>query len=195
MPRIILTFLALAFTAGPVFGQSSSAYLDSAAQQLVEKARQRRQVADLSVQRYQALSRERISVGLRGLRRDRLMYRREVAGRIDWTRSGPARIEVLGAREAIPVAERGVKLPSDLASFMPHLAFDPADSRTLHSIPPTAAWSWVGEMMTSCATRSLPMQKRITGTAAAARHQFSCRTAESSAWSSWKSFRAAPTRI
>jgi hypothetical protein len=109
----------------------SDAYHDTAAADHVRLARERRQIADLSVERYRALSKERISVGLRGIRRDRLLYRREVAGRIDWTRDGPGRIEILGAREAIPVAIKGVQLPSDIDSFMPHLAFDPADSRML----------------------------------------------------------------
>src|SRR5688572_10584940 len=107
------------------------AYHDAAAADHVRLARERRQIADLSVERYRALSKERISVGLRGIRRDRLLYRREVAGRIDWTRDGQGTIEILGAREAIPVAIKGVQLPDDLDSFMPHLAFDPADNRML----------------------------------------------------------------
>ncbi|MGQ0815578.1 MAG: hypothetical protein ACT4O1_14170 [Gemmatimonadota bacterium] len=109
----------------------TAAYLDAAAADHVRLARERRQIADLSVERYRALSKERMSVGLRGFRRDRLLFRREVAARLDWTRDGPGRIEVLGAREAIPVAIKGVRLPADLASFMPHLAFDPADNRLL----------------------------------------------------------------
>lgn len=109
----------------------NDSYLDAAAAEHVRLARERRQVADLSVESYKALTKERISAGLRGFRRDRLLYRREVAGRIEWTREGPARIEVLGARESVPVAMKGVQLPKDLGSFMPHLAFDPADNRML----------------------------------------------------------------
>src|SRR5688572_24714399 len=107
------------------------AYHDAAAADHVRLARARRQIADLSVERYKALSKERMSVGLRGIRRDRLLYRREVAGRLEWSRTGAGRIEILGAREAIPVAIKGVKLPDDLDSFMPHLSFDPADNRML----------------------------------------------------------------
>jgi hypothetical protein len=131
MPKLILTFAALLLTSSALQAQTSDAYLDANARQLVEKARERRQIADVSVERYKALSKERISVGLRGFRRDRLMYRREVAGRLEWTREGAARIEVLGARESVPIAMKGVHLPDDLSSFMPHLAFDPADSRML----------------------------------------------------------------
>jgi hypothetical protein len=109
----------------------SDAYLDTSAAQLVRLARERRQVADLSIESYKATSKERISAGLRGIRRDRLLYRREVAGRLEWSRNGPGRIEILGAREVVPIAIKGVQLPSDLGSFMPHLAFDPADNRML----------------------------------------------------------------
>ena len=131
MPRIILTLALLLGTSVPVLAQTSDAYRDENARELVRKARERRQIADVSVESYKALTKERISVGLKGIRRDRLMYRREVAGRVEWTREGPARIEVLGAREAIPVAMKGMHLPDDLVNFMPHLAFDPADNRML----------------------------------------------------------------
>lgn len=109
----------------------SDAFLDRSAAELVWLARARRQLADFSIESYKALSKERISVGLRGIRRDRLLYRREVAGRLEWTREGEAMIEVLGARESVPVAMKNVQLPGDLSSFMPHLAFDPADNRML----------------------------------------------------------------
>ena len=130
MPFLILTIALLLATSGPASAQNG-VYADSSTRLLVQKARERRQSADVSVERYTALSKERMSVGLRGIRRDRLMYRREVAGRVTWTREGDGRIEVLGAREMIPVAIKGVKLPADLVGYMPHLAFDPADNRML----------------------------------------------------------------
>lgn len=135
-PCALLIFASVCW-AGPLAAQlpdsstRTGAYLDKSAEDLVRLARQRRQIADLSVESYKALSKERISVGLRGIRRDRLLYRREVAGRIEWTRYGEGRITILGAREAVPVAIKNVQLPSDLDSFMPHLAFDPADNRML----------------------------------------------------------------
>lgn len=110
---------------------AGGAYLDASARELVRLARERRQIADISVASYKVLSKERVSVGLRGIRRDRLLYRREVAGRIEWARNGPGRVEVLGAREVVPVAMKNMQLPSDLGSYMPHLAFDPADNRML----------------------------------------------------------------
>jgi hypothetical protein len=131
MPLLILTVAVLLGTSASLSAQTTDAYVDSAARVWVQKARERRQIADVSVERYKALSKERISVGLRGLRRDRLVYRRETVGRIEWAREGQGRIEVLGAREMVPVAIKGVQLPNDLTSFMPHLAFDPADNRML----------------------------------------------------------------
>jgi len=136
MNRITFVVVALLLSAQHAIAQQADSipadtYLDRAAADHVRLARARRQIADLSVERYKALSKERMSVGLRGIRRDRLLYRREVAGRLEWSRSGAGRIEILGAREAIPVAIKGVQLPNDLDSFMPHLAFDPADNRML----------------------------------------------------------------
>ena len=109
----------------------TTAYLDARVGELIRLARERRRVADVSVESYTALSKERVSVGLRGIRRDRLLYRREVAGRLQWNRSGGGKIEIIGAREAVPVAIKNVQLPSDLGTYMPHLAFDPADNRML----------------------------------------------------------------
>ncbi len=131
MPRLILTIALLLSLSDAVLAQNPNVYADSAARLLVQKARERRQIADVSVERYKALSKERISMGLRGIRRDRLMYRREVAGRVEWTREGQGRIEVLGAREMVPVAMKGMKVPDDLIGFMPHLAYDPADNQML----------------------------------------------------------------
>ncbi|HUP90215.1 MAG TPA: BamA/TamA family outer membrane protein [Longimicrobiales bacterium] len=128
--RLFCVAVMIVLFAGPAMAQDD-AYLDGTSREHVRLARERRQVADLSVQRYKVLSKERISAGLRGIRRDRLIYRREVAGRLEWTRNGPAKIEILGAREAIPVALKNVQLPAGLGSFMPHLAFDPADTRML----------------------------------------------------------------
>src|SRR5688500_9893205 len=107
MPAVLLTLLLLLLSQ-PLAAQTAT-YADSAAREHVRRARERRQTADVSVDSYQAISKERISVSLRAIRRDRLIYRREVAGRLQWTREGPAQIEVLGAREMIPVAIKGIQ--------------------------------------------------------------------------------------
>jgi hypothetical protein len=109
----------------------ATAYEDSDARELVRSARERRRLIDRSVDAYRTVAQERISIGLRALRRDRLFFRRETATRIDWTREGPINIEVLAAREVIPPALSKAQVPSDLDGYVPHLAFDPADNRML----------------------------------------------------------------
>src|SRR3989440_10299641 len=82
----------------------STAYLDAEAPRLVEAARVRRETIDRSITAYQTTLRERIGVGFRALRRDRMLYRRELAPPIDWRRDSLGRMEVVGARDAVPIA-------------------------------------------------------------------------------------------
>ena len=112
---------------------SANAYLDPGAQGLVARARARRLLVDRSIRAYEATVRERIAVGLRALRRDRMVYRRELAVHISWRRDTVGEIRVLGAREAIPVAVRGEQIPEDLASDAPDLAFDPANDQVRYA--------------------------------------------------------------
>ena len=113
----------------------SSAYLDAEARRLVAAARTRRETIDRSITAYRVTMRERIGVGIRALRRDRMLYRRELTLHIDWQRDSITRIEVVGARETIPVAVPKPALPEDLKSDAPDYAFDPADDRL------TVGWS------------------------------------------------------
>lgn len=137
---MLALLLALNAVTLPVLQQAdtSNAYLDGRARQLVAQARARRQLADRSITGYQTTVRERISVGLRTRLRDRLFYRRETASRIDWRRGGPVHITVLGAREAVPIATPKVSVPRDLKDFLPRLAYDPTDSESLITIDSTA---------------------------------------------------------
>jgi len=105
----------------------ASAYLDETARELVRLARERRRTVDRSIEAYETTAHERVSVGLRMVRRDRTVWEREVASRIAWERDGPIRIEALGAREVVPIASTDVQVPEDLDRYLPHLAFDPAD--------------------------------------------------------------------
>lgn len=111
----------------------ASAYLDEDAREMVRLARERRRRVDRSVEHYTVMAKERISLGLRALRRERLFYRREIASRIDWTRDGPVRIDVLGAREVIPPVFSKARVPDipDIDDWSYDLAFDPADDRIL----------------------------------------------------------------
>ena len=99
--------LALAALTAPAVGTATDtlpgAYLDSDARVLVERARERRAAVEGRIEAYSTLTRGRITVGLRALRRDRTLYRCEEASRIDWRRGDTIRVEVLAAREAIPM--------------------------------------------------------------------------------------------
>jgi hypothetical protein len=131
----LVSALALAATPVPVAPSPqqapSDAYLDGGAAELLRKARERRTMIDRSVTGYTAVVQEHISAGLRTLARERMIFGRDVAGRVEWNRGGPVRIEVLGAREVLPPVLKNAQLPDDLRDFMPHLAFDPVDAETL----------------------------------------------------------------
>src|SRR5690606_30222738 len=105
----------------------ASAYLDANARDLVRLARERRRTVDRSIEAYETTAHERVSIGLRMVRRDRTVWEREVASRIEWERDGPIRIEALGAREIVPIATTDIQVPDDLDGYLPRLAFDPAD--------------------------------------------------------------------
>src|SRR5690554_670225 len=81
----------------------ATAFQDSATRELVARARGRHATIDASVFRFSALARERLSVGFSALLMERVLFRRELAAGIEWRRDGPARVEVLGAREAAPM--------------------------------------------------------------------------------------------
>ena len=107
----------------------SAAYLDAGARRLVAAARTRRETIDRSITAYRTRMRERIGVGIRALRRDRMLYRREIALRIDWRRDSVAEIEILGARQSVPAAVPKPEVPKDLKRDADDYAFDPADDR------------------------------------------------------------------
>lgn len=113
----------------------SAAYLDAGARRLVAAARARRETIDRSITGYRARMRERIGVGIRALRRDRMLYRRELTLQIDWRRDSVTNIAVVGARQTIPAAIPKPSLPEDLKSDVADYAFDPANDRL------TVGWS------------------------------------------------------
>src|SRR5512145_3315950 len=93
---------------------TAGAYLDVDARRLVAAARSRRETIDRSITSYRTTMRERIGVGIRALRRDRMLYRRELALRIEWRRDSVTLIEVVGARQTVPIAVPKPQLPEDL---------------------------------------------------------------------------------
>lgn len=104
----------------------NEAYLDATARELVHRARARQESTAREVRAYQAIGRERISLGFRVLGRERLFFRREIAARIDWNRTDTVRIELLGARQVIPPFMAGVRFADDASSEAAGLAIDPA---------------------------------------------------------------------
>src|SRR2546425_2166538 len=127
---MLAVLLLLAAQAPPP--QDSSAYLDPGARDLVRRARERRASAEQRITDYHVRVTERISLGLRALRRDRTFYQRELAARFAWHRFGPDTVTMLGAREAIPVVSAGARLPEDLEADAPDLGFEigkPGDER------------------------------------------------------------------
>lgn len=103
----------------------ADAYLDAEARRLVLRARERLAASDHSITEYSTRARERISVGIRALRRDRMLYRREVAADILWRRDGVGHVRVLGAREVVPIAIPDPRVPGGTAREGADLAFDP----------------------------------------------------------------------
>ena len=133
-PRPAVALVVLALAAGTLAGQAPAdsvrtAYLDDAARVLVERARARRQTLDRSISSYTATMKEQIGMGIRALRRDRMVYHRELALRITWNRDTIGRVEVIGAREGVPIALKGQRLPEDLVRDAPDYAFDPSANR------------------------------------------------------------------
>ncbi len=86
---------------------------------------------DTRIRGYEVRADERVSAWARIAGRERLILRRETASRIEWSLD-TVRVEVLGAREIQPMAQRGVGLPpASMAGWAPTLAFDPVDSEML----------------------------------------------------------------
>src|SRR5262245_15980851 len=107
----------------------SNAYLDAAARDLVRRARERRAQVEETITDYHAQVQERIFLGLRALRRDRTFYQREMVGRVSWHRDGPDTVTMLAAREDIPVVFRDARVPEDIRSDAPDLAYQPGNER------------------------------------------------------------------
>lgn len=83
-----------------------SAFKDSAARTLLERARIARLRQDSALVSYDAKAYERVSVGLgvHLLGRDRLAFRHEDAARVRWQRGRGAWVEMTGSRTVVPIA-------------------------------------------------------------------------------------------
>jgi hypothetical protein len=124
---IVLALLVLQGEPPAAAVDPGGAYLDPGAAVLVASARARSETVNQEIIAYQMTARQRISAGVRTLRRDRLLYRRETAGRVTWRRDGERSVEVLGGRRVVPVAlsQPGVVRDRGLASAAGGWLFDP----------------------------------------------------------------------
>jgi hypothetical protein len=86
----------------------ASAFKDPTAKLTLAHARAARLTQDSTLTSYDAKSYERLSVGLGmgSIGRDHLLYRHESSGNVQWKRGVGARVEMTGARTAIPVASK-----------------------------------------------------------------------------------------
>lgn len=87
-----------------------TAFKDAAARELLLRARESRLQQDSMLLSYDVKSYQRVSAGmsLRESARDRLIFRSENAAHVRWHRNTGARVEMLGARQAIPIVA-GIK--------------------------------------------------------------------------------------
>ncbi|MEO8192600.1 MAG: BamA/TamA family outer membrane protein [Gemmatimonadales bacterium] len=88
-------------------GLAASAFRDAGASSLLAAARKARLEQDSSLTGYDAITYERMSVGLgfKRIGRDRLLMRAERAAHVVWSRGGPAYVEILGRRAVMPIVE------------------------------------------------------------------------------------------
>lgn len=125
MPILLVLAAALQSSQLP-----ADAYPDSSTASIVAQARARRERNERLVTRYQATVSQRVGIGIRALRRDRMLYRLELVARIDWRRDGRSRVEYVGARQSAPVAQRGLHVPGGLNWLAATLVFDPSEDYT-----------------------------------------------------------------
>lgn len=105
----------------------AGSYADSATSVLVREARKARERNERLVTSYRATVTQRLGAGIKALSRDRMLFRQELAAKIEWHRDGPSRVEITGAREALPVVTRGDHVPDDLDSQARWLVINPAE--------------------------------------------------------------------
>ncbi|MEP7000568.1 MAG: hypothetical protein ABI969_08805 [bacterium] len=87
----------------------ATAFHDEAAKELFYRAHQARMTQDSSLRSYDANVRARISATMKigSIGPERVMYRQESASRVRWQQGVGARVELTGARLALPIAPKG----------------------------------------------------------------------------------------
>jgi len=95
----------------------ASAYRDPVARDIILRARHARVAQDSSLLAYDAMSHERLTIGLGlggGVGREKLFLRNETASRVRWQRGRGAVVDVVGARSAFPMLRQGVGVMADM---------------------------------------------------------------------------------
>jgi len=125
----MLALLLAVGLSGPLQQPDTATYLDAAARALVERARAARQDQAAGILAYSAMAKQRIFFGVRALRRDRVLYHSETAVRVQWHRNGRDSVEVVGAREGVPIAIPKDEVPDDIRHDAPDMLWNPSDDR------------------------------------------------------------------
>ena len=99
----------------------ASAFRDATARDLITRARIARLAQDSSLVSYDAVSKERLTVGLsfRGTGRLRTALRSETAARVRWRAGNGARVDIVGARTAMPMFFPGARVLQDMLDDPP----------------------------------------------------------------------------
>ena len=99
----------------------ASAYQDAAARDVITRARVARLVQDSSLVSYDAISKERLTVGLslRSTGHERTALRSETAARVRWRAGNGARVDIVGARTALPMFFPGARVLQDMLDDPP----------------------------------------------------------------------------
>ncbi|HWG54706.1 MAG TPA: hypothetical protein VN677_15535 [Gemmatimonadaceae bacterium] len=99
----------------------ASAFRDATARDLITRARIARLAQDSSLVSYDAMSKERLTVGLsfRGTGRLRTALRSETAARVRWRAGNGARVDIVGARTAMPMFFPGARVLQDMLDDPP----------------------------------------------------------------------------
>jgi hypothetical protein len=124
---LLAALLALAVQDTSRAGVPPGSYADSATAGLVTRARAARQRNERLVTSYTATVSQRMGVGIHALSRDRMLFHQELVAHIEWYRDRPSRVEVKGARQAVPIAMRGEQVPEDLDEQVRWLVIDPSE--------------------------------------------------------------------
>ncbi len=88
-----------------------SAFRDSAARGLVLRARAARLAVDSSLRAYSAKSYRRatVSLGLRSVGLEKMLFRQETSGNVEWGRSTGAKVTLTGQRQASPLTPGAIR--------------------------------------------------------------------------------------